>query len=153
MLWSCSHGPYISQKQWQSRARASRGAERTPRAGALQPDCIYFYLTDSGIFKALLHAKHYYKRSSNINSFMSHNSLQMQVLPAWPSLYKALERFSNLFKIPQFIYCSTLPLTDPSSLLPPLTSGLTLGHTYPPMPQFLLRHNEYVINSSHLKKC
>lgn len=54
----------------------------------MEPDSIYFYLTDSGIFKTLLHAKRYHKSSSNINSLMSHNGLQTQVLLEQSSVSK-----------------------------------------------------------------
>lgn len=54
-------------------SHTARWAEWRPREQTLEPDYIYFYLTDSGIFKKLLHAKHYYKCSSNINSLLSHN--------------------------------------------------------------------------------
>lgn len=62
----------------QRRSPTRQGAQNEE---ALESDSIYFYLTDgSGIFKTLLHAKHYSKCSSNINSLMAHNSLQTQVL-------------------------------------------------------------------------
>lgn len=104
-----SHAIYKSKAV--AELHMARCSERKLRTQALQPDYIYFYLTDSDIFKALLHAKLYDKCSSNINSFMSHNSLRMQELPA-PSSVSKPQRGSGTCWRPHSLSIALYPLSQ-----------------------------------------